>query len=208
MTRKATWKTNESLLLHIFPSFLGDIHLLLHENQLVYSGFHHPVTEHPRIPVGLREMIRAAQVEEPAAPDLPDYPALYKACKEFEGYLRGERRSFSIPFTLYGTDFQTAVWKQLLLVPYGTTVTYSLLAARAGYPRSVRAAGSAVGTNPLGILVPCHRVLPAAGGIGNYESGPERKEGLLRLEGYLDGDSQPILHQSSRSSSRNTAAAE
>ncbi len=105
--------------------------------------------------------------------------------RELDGYLAGERRSFSVPLVLRGTPFQLRVWGALLSIPYGMTVTYGELAARIGNPRATRAVGRAVGANPIPILVPCHRVVPQGGGIGGFGPGPHWKERLLRLEGAI-----------------------
>lgn len=105
--------------------------------------------------------------------------------RELNEYLVGERTSFSVPLLLRGTPFQRRVWEALRAVPYGETTTYGEIAARIGRPRAARAVGRAVGANPVPIVVPCHRVLPKAGGLGNFGPGPEWKERLLRLEGAL-----------------------
>lgn len=83
---------------------------------------------------------------------------------------------------LAGTPFRHDVWRALLDVPQGQTITYSELAARAGHPRAVRATGTAVGSNPICCIVPCHRILPATGGTGNYHGGAEIKKALLLAE--------------------------
>lgn len=80
---------------------------------------------------------------------------------------------------LAGTPFRHDVWRALLEIPYGQTVTYARLAELAGHPRAVRAVGTAVGSNPICHIVPCHRVVPAAGGTGNYHGGAEIKKALL-----------------------------
>jgi methylated-DNA-[protein]-cysteine S-methyltransferase len=79
--------------------------------------------------------------------------------------------------------FRRAVLETLRAVPRGQTITYGALAGRAGNPRAYRAAGTACARNPVPIVVPCHRVLPGTGGLGNYGGGPERKRALLELEG-------------------------
>lgn len=81
-----------------------------------------------------------------------------------------------------GTEFQTSVWQALLSIPRGETRTYAQIAAQIGRPRAVRATANAIGANPIAIAIPCHRVLPAAGGIGGYRWGSHIKEQLLRLE--------------------------
>ena len=87
------------------------------------------------------------------------------------------------PVDLRGTAFQLDVWAALQRVPAGRTVTYGELAAAAGHPTAVRAVGSACGANPVAVLVPCHRVLPADGSLGGFRCGPARKAALLRREG-------------------------
>jgi methylated-DNA-[protein]-cysteine S-methyltransferase len=81
-----------------------------------------------------------------------------------------------------GSDFQRAVWRALMAWPIGATGTYGALAAELGRPAASRAVGAAVGRNPIAILIPCHRVLPKAGGLGGFRWGPARKAALLRAE--------------------------
>ncbi len=107
--------------------------------------------------------------------------------RELDEYFAGARRSFDIPLDRrLSHGFRLDALKTLSRVPYGRTVTYSELADRAGRPRAQRAAGSACGSNPIPIVVPCHRVVRAGGAIGNYGGGPEVKRFLLELEGALD----------------------
>lgn len=105
---------------------------------------------------------------------------------ELQEYLAGVRQSFDYPLQLHGTPFQLAVWQALLAVPYGTRISYQALGEAAGV-RGCRAVGTAVGTNPIALLVPCHRVLPQSGGVGNYSGGQgaPTKQALLRLEGIF-----------------------
>jgi len=84
--------------------------------------------------------------------------------------------------TLYGTPFQQKVWKELLKIPCGKTVTYQYVAEKIGKPKAVRAVGSAVGKNPLSVFVPCHRVIHTSGGKVNYGWGPAVKLQLLSFE--------------------------
>jgi methylated-DNA-[protein]-cysteine S-methyltransferase len=101
-------------------------------------------------------------------------------------YLEGDDDRLDLPvdFSLVGGPFRRAVLETLHRdVHRGEVVTYGALARQAGNPRAVRATGSACATNPIPIVVPCHRVLPASGRLGNYGGGPERKRVLLRLEG-------------------------
>ena len=85
-------------------------------------------------------------------------------------------------FSPRGTDFQRQVWRALLEIPFGSKVHYGEIAAQIGRPKAYRAVGSAVGANPIALLIPCHRVVPANGGVGNYRWKPDRKQALLEAE--------------------------
>lgn len=113
----------------------------------------------------------------------PRTPIVEQLARELTEYLCGTRRKFGVPTRAGGTPFQQAVWNELVKIPYGTTITYGDLAARVGRPRAARAVGQAVGANPIPILIPCHRVLPAGGGGGGFSAGEEWKVRLLALEG-------------------------
>ena len=102
--------------------------------------------------------------------------------EQLAGYFAGERKNFDIPLVLAGTDFQERVWRCLLDVPYGRTISYDELARRAGSPGGSRAAGGANGDNRIAIVVPCHRVIRANGDLGGYGGGIRRKQRLLDLE--------------------------
>jgi len=174
-----------AFFLDSIDSPLGRIYLLAEGDALVYAGFAHPLREQPRIPALLKKLIEAQVGRDIQEGNDSAGGLLRTAAAELEEYFEGRRREFTVPLALYGTPFQKKIWQQLLEVPCGAAVTYGELAAAAGYPRSVRAAGTAVGMNPISIIVPCHRVLPAAGGVGNYGGGPKRKAELLRIEGVL-----------------------
>ena len=121
----------------------------------------------------------------------PDEVCL-ECAAQLREYFAGERKVFTVPLKMHGTDFQVRVWTTLLTVPYGSTVTYGDLAAFAGHPRAARAVGTAMRSNPLWILVPCHRVVGASG-LGGY-GGPEgtpMKKYLLSLEGAIDLERGP-----------------
>lgn len=112
----------------------------------------------------------------------PKHHVLLQAGRELQEYLDGKRTSFSVPVAYDGTDFQNQIWKQIAQIPFGATITYSELAQKAGAPAAVRAAGTATGRNPLGIIVPCHRVVGKNGGMGGYAGGLDRKKRLLKIE--------------------------
>lgn len=105
--------------------------------------------------------------------------------RELEELLSGRRRAFEMPldWRLVRPGFTTRVLRATADVPFGSVVTYREVAAAAGSPRGARAAGQALGSNPLPIVVPCHRVLATGGGLGGYTSGVDRKRRLLAIEG-------------------------
>jgi methylated-DNA-[protein]-cysteine S-methyltransferase len=107
---------------------------------------------------------------------------LQKAALQLDEYFAGRRKRFDIALDLKGTEFQRTVWGELLRIPFGKTDSYSKHAAKVGNPKAVRAVGSAIGRNPVSIIVPCHRVLNSAGGLAGYAGGLERKQYLLALE--------------------------
>jgi methylated-DNA-[protein]-cysteine S-methyltransferase len=116
-------------------------------------------------------------------PERPDHPLLQQARLELAQYFAGQRQQFAVPLdTRHGTDFQQQVWRGLLDIPAGQTISYGTLGARIGRAAAVRAVGAAVGRNPLSIVVPCHRVLGADGSLTGYAGGLERKIALLHLE--------------------------
>lgn len=97
-------------------------------------------------------------------------------------YLNGQRRTFSFPYALEGTDFQHKVWQALCAIPYGETRTYGEIAAAVGSPKAARAVGMANHCNPILIAVPCHRVIGANGALVGYGCGLDMKAALLNLE--------------------------
>jgi AraC family transcriptional regulator of adaptative response/methylated-DNA-[protein]-cysteine methyltransferase len=102
--------------------------------------------------------------------------------RELSLYFQGKLTAFKTPFLLKGTPFQKSVWKQLLLIPYAQTISYSRLAQNVQKPTALRAAAQAVGANRLAIIVPCHRIIQADGGLGGFAGGVPRKQKLLSLE--------------------------
>lgn len=100
-------------------------------------------------------------------------------------YLAKTRVEFDLPITFRGTAFQIQTWKALLTIPYGETRSYSDQAELIGRPKAVRAVGAANGLNPIGIIVPCHRVIGKSGDLTGYAGGLKIKKFLLRLEGSL-----------------------
>jgi len=119
------------------------------------------------------------------APIDAEQPFIARARDELERYWRGSCKPFTVPLDAQGTAFQKAIWRSLLDIPAGSTRSYAVVAASAGSPRAVRAAGAAIGRNPLSIIVPCHRVLGRDGSLTGYAGGLQRKQALLRLEDAL-----------------------
>ena len=124
------------------------------------------------------------------SPRILEAPArLDEVRRELDEYFEHRRRSFDVPIDLsLSSPFGRRVLEATAGIPFGEVSTYARVAAEAGNPKATRAAGNALGANPLPIVVPCHRVLHTGGkGIGNYTGGVHRKEALLRLEGVLLG---------------------
>jgi methylated-DNA-[protein]-cysteine S-methyltransferase len=126
-----------------------------------------------------------AQKHHPAAIDAPerdDDPLLDAAARQLDAYFSGESDAFDVPLDLQGTAFQRAVWAELLRIAPGATCSYGEIARRLGVPSASRAVGAAVGSNPVSIIVPCHRVVGSTGSLTGYAGGLARKTALLRIE--------------------------
>jgi methylated-DNA-[protein]-cysteine S-methyltransferase len=115
------------------------------------------------------------------APSDPDQRWLARLRVALDAYWRGEPLP-ELPLDLHGTAFQLAVWRALRAIPSGRTMSYAQIAQACGVPLAVRAAGAAIGRNPVSIVVPCHRVLGRDGSLTGYAGGLARKQALLRLE--------------------------
>ena len=111
-----------------------------------------------------------------------DDEAFGDAVDQLDAYFAGERLEFDLDLELVGTDFQRRVWAALLTIPYGETRSYGQIAQQIGSPSAPRAVGLANGHNPIGIIVPCHRVIGANGSLTGYGGGLDRKKTLLDLE--------------------------
>jgi methylated-DNA-[protein]-cysteine S-methyltransferase len=112
----------------------------------------------------------------------PDTMPFAEAARQLKAYFAGDRTDFDLPLTLVGTPFQRRVWAALQDVPYGATVTYGQLADRIRQPTAARAVGLANGKNPIGIIVPCHRIIGSTGNLTGYGGGLATKEYLLAHE--------------------------
>lgn len=123
---------------------------------------------------------------------VPEASPFGEAVEQLDAYFAGALREFDLPLHLAGTPFQRSVWAELRRIPYGETRTYGELAQNLGKPGASRAVGLANGKNPVGIIVPCHRVIGASGGLTGYGGGLDRKQRLLAFENGT-GDSAPGL---------------
>ncbi|MWJ27535.1 methylated-DNA--[protein]-cysteine S-methyltransferase [Halomonas sp. ZH2S] len=110
------------------------------------------------------------------------HPLLERCKTQLEEYFTGRRQHFDIPLAAAGTPFQQRVWAQLSAIPYGTTCSYSAIAARLQQPTAARAVGMANSRNPIVIVVPCHRVIGGNGSLTGYAGGLPRKQWLLHHE--------------------------
>ncbi len=111
-----------------------------------------------------------------------DHPILLETEQQLGEYFAGERRSFDVPLSFAGTDFQKRVWAALLAIPFGETRSYGEIADQLGAPGASRAVGAANGRNPISIIAPCHRVVGSTGKLTGFAGGLEAKAFLLDLE--------------------------
>jgi methylated-DNA-[protein]-cysteine S-methyltransferase len=139
---------------------------------------------------GLAGLWFDGQAHHPGSLDVPVDPKqrwLVAAARALAAYFAGKPVP-AITVDLHGTPFQRAVWRSLRELPPGRTTSYAAIAAQAGAPAAVRAAGAAIGRNPVSVLVPCHRVLGRDGSLTGYAGGLDRKRALLRHEGVAVSD--------------------
>ena len=116
------------------------------------------------------------------APERGDDPLLATTARQLRDYFAGGVAAFDVPLDLQGTSFQRAVWQVLLAIAPGRTRSYGDIARELGAPAATRAVGSAVGRNPVSVIVPCHRVVGSSGALTGYAGGLDRKTTLLRIE--------------------------
>lgn len=138
-----------------------------------------------RTPQGLAGVWFEGQRHHPgplAAPNSPDDPLLRRTAEQLLAYFAGTSSDFDLPLDLQGTPFQRAVWQAMLGIEHGRTRSYRDIATRLGSASAVRAVGSAVGRNPVSVIVPCHRVIGSDGSLTGYAGGIHRKRALLDLE--------------------------
>lgn len=148
---------------------IGDLTLVASDDALIGIYFPHHW-------VGADRATRGVEVT------IDDDPVLSSAAVQLREYLAGERSCFTVKTAADGNEFQKRVWSILHEIPFGETVTYGAIAEKLGDKSLARMVGKAVGSNPLSIVVPCHRVVGANGKLTGYAGGLERKQHLLNLE--------------------------
>lgn len=133
---------------------------------------------------GLR-LVHFASGRRPKSPEqgwIEDRAPFQEVIRQLQSYFEGKRKEFDLPLVLDGTDFQLLVWRHLQKIPYGETVSYGQLAKRIGKPDASRAVGLANGSNPIPIIIPCHRVIGSNGDLTGFGGGIPLKKKLLALE--------------------------
>jgi len=151
-----------------------------------YTTLESPVG--PLLLVGDADALRLVSFESSkhAAPPQADWKQdnapFAEVIRQLQAYFRGELREFDVPLALEGTEFQRRVWNALRGIPYGETISYLQLAERIANPKAVRAVGLANGSNPIPIIVPCHRVIGSDGSLTGFGGGISTKKKLLELE--------------------------
>ena len=128
-----------------------------------------------RTDLRLKRVLKAEMREEPSA-------VTREATKELDAYFLGVRKNFDLPLLFVGTPFQKSVWENLHFVPYGETRTYAWMAEQLGNEHAVRAIGHAIGSNPIAIFAPCHRIIGSDGKLTGFAGGIAAKKFLLDME--------------------------
>ncbi len=139
-----------------------------------WSAADRPITEVP-------ETDRSAALATPPADGLPD-PVLLNAARQLDEYFTRRRTEFDLPLAPRGDSFHLGVWQHIAEIPYGQTASYGSIAVQLGGVRLSQAVGSATGSNPLPVVVPCHRVVGSDGSLTGFGGGLDRKRFLLTLE--------------------------
>ena len=144
-----------------------------------------------------REALERMRFRSGAAESVESSSAHHGVLEELAAYDRGELVSFSVPLDLRGTEFQLATWRELCRIPYGETRSYGDVARSLGRPLAFRAVGMANHSNPVALIVPCHRVIASDGALGGFGGGLDLKRRLLEHEQRLKLASQPLAMLSS-----------
>ncbi len=145
-------------------------------------------------PAGLREVRfpNGRPVSDADGPDRPDHPVLAQAATELDEYFAGSRQEFDVVLDPHGSPFQLSAWRGLTTIPFAETVSYGEQARRLGHDGKARAIGAANGSNPLPVIVPCHRVIGSDGSLTGFGGGLETKAWLLHHERVVAGLELPL----------------
>ncbi len=170
-------KTDSSIHYTTFSTPLGDMLAAERRGKIVRLEF----VGHKSAAAVLRRSAESKTVEIVEG----STPTLNSAQKQMKSYFDGKLRKFDLPLEFHGTDFQKKVWSRLKGIPHGATTSYGDIARKAGKPKAARAAGAAIGSNPIVVALPCHRVVGKSGDLTGYGGGLWRKEWLLKHEGAL-----------------------
>ena len=166
--------TLRTIDLHTYESPCGTLLLGAFDARLCLcdwvDGWHSKTTKSR-----LEKSLNAVFVEKPSE-------VTERARIQLDEYFRRERTTFDLPLLFVGTEFQQRVWDELLHIPYGTTISYEMMAQNLGIPKAVRAVANANGANAISIIAPCHRVVGSNGTLTGYGGGLEAKRFLLELE--------------------------
>ncbi|WP_022728015.1 methylated-DNA--[protein]-cysteine S-methyltransferase [Fodinicurvata sediminis] len=159
------------------PSALGELLLAATEHGLCFIA----------LGTDSQSLEQELHADFPKADELRrDQAAVEEPLAEVLAYLEGQMPHFDLPLDIRATAFQRRVWNELVAIPYGETRSYADIAVRLGLPKAQRAVGRACGSNPVSLVIPCHRVLRSDGGLGGYRWGVARKRRLLRQEAGAD----------------------
>lgn len=175
----------EPILVHTWQTPFGELLLGSFNSELCLCDWRYRRMR-STIDARIQRGLRAEYVEGVSS-------VMEEAKAQLNAYFAGERTAFDVPLRLVGTDFQQRVWKALLAVPYGTTLSYAALTAQVAGPTAIRAVASANGANALSIIVPCHRIIGSKGELTGYAGGVGTKKKLLGLEGAVVGSAEPDL---------------
>lgn len=144
--------------------------------------------KHLKCPIGIIEIkasnegITSISINEEIENEEKSNEHTEKAYMQLKEYFEGNRKTFDLVYDIHGTEFREKVWKELINIPFGETISYKELAIRIGNNKAIRAVGGANNKNPLGIVIPCHRVIGADGSLVGYAGGVDKKKWLLDFE--------------------------
>ncbi|WP_205685189.1 methylated-DNA--[protein]-cysteine S-methyltransferase [Peribacillus acanthi] len=161
--------------------------------RIFYNKFYHPIIGDLWMVANDKELIRLLFEKEELEKifgskltEWKEHPIFIQLSKELTGYFQGEDVSFSVPFSIQGTDFQKDVWNVMCKIPYGETKSYKEVAEIIERPKAVRAIGQACKANRFPFIIPCHRIIGKSGALTGYAGDKTSiKEKLLKLEGHL-----------------------